>query len=158
MPIDPATDGAEAGRSPEPRIQNQSGQETKQDMVVFLLLFFFSCNPDTQRLRQKTCQKFEASLGYVQSSTPTWATVKPYLKQNQNHIQCIFSLLHLFICVCTYMNITPWPCETHQGPEEVSSLLPPCAFSRLSSKHIYPLSHLAGPIFFNIFKVNKEFL
>jgi hypothetical protein len=32
-----------------------------------------ACNPSTQRLRQEDCQ-FEASLGYVASSRPAWAT------------------------------------------------------------------------------------
>lgn len=58
-PTVPVTQEAEAGRSPDLRIQNQSGPETKQHMVAF------SCNPYTQELRQKNCQEFEASLGYI---------------------------------------------------------------------------------------------
>lgn len=47
--------------------------------------------------------------------------------------------------------------EAGEGPEEVSCLLPPCGFPRVSDIHIYPLSHLAGPIFY-IFRIYKEFL
>jgi hypothetical protein len=34
-----------------------------------------------RRLRQKDCHAFESNLGYVVSSRPAWARVRPCLKE-----------------------------------------------------------------------------